>query len=213
MEILFRNGQFLVLLAALAGIMQPAWSEALDLATQKILPIALDADSSEFDRKNGKLFFQGLRINQGSLHIEADDAEADQLDFDDSRWTFRGNVYIENIGTKIYADYAEIRFKGHQIHKAVLRGEPARFKQMRAKDQQLTQGHAELMEYDLRAGLIRMSQDAWLSDGANEVSGNRITYDLVKEYIIADADESGHVRMKIIPSDENLRDTGIKRSP
>lgn len=213
MEFLFRNGQFLVLLAALAGIMQPAWSEALDLATQKILPIALDADSSEFDRKNGKLFFHGLRINQGSLHIEADDAEADRLDFDDSRWRFRGNVYIENIGTKIYADYAEIHFKGHQIHKAVMRGEPVRFKQMRAKDQQLTQGHAELMEYDLRAGLIRMSRNAWLSDGANEVSGNRIMYDLVKEYIIADADESGHVRMKIIPSDENLRDTGIKRSP
>ncbi len=213
MEFLFRNGQFLVLLAALAGIMQPAWSEALDLATQKILPIALDADSSEFDRKNGKLFFHGLRINQGSLHIEADDAEADRLDFDDSRWRFRGNVYIENIGTKIYADYAEIHFKGHQIHKAVMRGKPVRFKQMRAKDQQLTQGHAELMEYDLRAGLIRMSRNAWLSDGANEVSGNRIMYDLVKEYIIADADESGHVRMKIIPSDENLRDTGIKRSP
>jgi lipopolysaccharide export system protein LptA len=44
-----------------------------------------------------------------------------------------------------------------------------------------------------------MSEDAWLSDGANEVSGNRISYDLISEYIIADSDETGQVRMKINP--------------
>jgi lipopolysaccharide transport protein LptA len=213
MAISFRKGRFLVLLAVLAGTMQTAWSQTPDIAIQKTLPIALDADSSEFDRKNNKLYFQGLRITQGTLHIEADDAEADKLDFDDSRWTFKGNVVIENLGTKAFSDYAEIHFKGHQIDNALMRGKPAKFKQVRIRDQQLTQGHAEVMEYDLLSGLIRMSQNAWLSDGTNEVSGNKITYDLVKEYIIADADENGQIRMKIIPSDENLSGAEVKKLP
>jgi lipopolysaccharide transport protein LptA len=59
------------------------------------------------------------------------------------------------------------------------------------------------MEYDLESGVIRMSKDAWLSDGANEVSGNRIAYDLVSEYIIADSDETGQVRMKISPPQDD----------
>jgi lipopolysaccharide export system protein LptA len=189
---------------------QPVWPQEapeFDVELQRALPIALDADASEFDRKNDKLMFTGLRITQGTLHIEADDAEANRLDFEDSQWVFIGNVVIENLGTKAYSDYAEIRFKDHQIANALMRGKPAKFRQVTLDDEQITQGHAEVMEYDLQSGLIRMSKDAWLSDGSNEVSGNKITYDLVREYIIADADESGLVRMKINPPEQNSPDS------
>jgi lipopolysaccharide export system protein LptA len=195
---------------------QPVWPQEapeLDVELQRTLPIALDADASEFDRKNDKLTFTGLRITQGTLHIEADDAEANRLDFEDSQWVFIGNVVIENIGTKAYSDYAEIRFKDHQIANALMRGQPAKFRQVTLDDEQITEGHAKVMEYDLQSGLIRMSKDAWLSDGSNEVSGNKITYDLVREYIIADADESGQVRMKINPPEQNSPDSEAQFSP
>ena len=60
------------------------------------------------------------------------------------------------------------------------------------------------MEYDADTGIIKMSDDAWLSDSANEVSGNRISYDLNRQFIIADSDDDGQVRMKIIPPENNL---------
>ena len=60
------------------------------------------------------------------------------------------------------------------------------------------------MEYDIDAGIIKLTGDSWLSDGANEVSGNRISYDLNREFIIADADDDGQVSMKIIPPESSL---------
>jgi lipopolysaccharide export system protein LptA len=212
----FRSRFAWSLLVCLLSATQSGWAQEvpeIDLGAQKSLPIALDADASEFDRKNDKLIFTGLRITQGTLHIEADDAEANRLDFEDSQWVFIGNVLIENIGTKAWSDYAEIHFRNHEIKNAMLRGKPARFRQVSPEDKQITEGHAAVMDYDLRSGLIRMSDDAWLSDGSNEVSGNKITYDLVREYIIADADESGQVRMKINPPDPDAAEKEAEQSP
>ena len=68
---------------------------------------------NSIDRRNDKLLFSGLRITQGSLHIEADEAEATRLDFDNSKWTFSGNVVITKASIpKPICDYAEIRFQG-----------------------------------------------------------------------------------------------------
>jgi lipopolysaccharide export system protein LptA len=193
--------------------MTGAWAQLPDIEMQKTLPIALDADSSEFDRKNDKLLFSGLRITQGSLHIEADEAEASRLDFENSQWTFSGNVVIENVGTIAFCDYAEILFRDHLIENAMMSGSPVKFSQNRPEDDSVTRGRANIMEYSLQDGIIRMSEDAWLSDGANEVSGNRITYDLVREFIMADADESGQVRMKITPPEKDLPKREAEQSP
>ncbi len=176
---------------------------AIDIELQKTLPITLDADSSEFDRKNDRLKFRGLRITQGALGIQADEAEANQLDFEDSLWIFKGNVVIDSENTTAYGDDAQLVFREHRLRSATLRGTPARFEQERVEEDEITQGRANMMEYDMDSGIIRMADDAWLSDGANEVSGARITYDLTREYILADADESGQVRMKIIPPERD----------
>ncbi len=175
-----------------------------DIGLIKTLPIDLDAESSEFDRKKNKLFFYGLTIKQGLLSIKAEEATASRLDFENMRWEFSGTVIIDNDGTTIRCDNADILFREHQIRNAVMQGQPATFERLRIGEERLTEGRANLMEYDVDAGTIKMSDDAWLSDGANEVSGNRISYDLNREYIIADADDDGQVRMKIIPPEASL---------
>ena len=170
-----------------------------DFDTQKSMPITLDADSSEFDRKNNRLSFRKLEITQGDLRIEADEAEATRLDFENSQWEFRGNVVIESPDTTAFCDTARITFNDHQITGAILLGAPARFEQSLPDEEKLTQGRANELEYDLLASTIKMVDDAWLSDGSNEVSGAKITYDLEREFIIADADDNGPVRMRITP--------------
>ncbi|MDH3977650.1 MAG: hypothetical protein OEU86_03990, partial [Gammaproteobacteria bacterium] len=72
---------------------------------------------------------------------------------------------------------------------------------------------ANVMEYDINSAVIRLSDNAWITDGTNEVSGNRISYDLAREYIIADSDESGQVRMKIVPPNQDTPATGDKAAP
>ena len=212
----------LILSVSLGGLFAPYLTGAQELSgvdqlpgveQLKTLPIDLDADSSEFDRKNNKLLFRGLTISQGTLKIEADEATAERLDFENSRWEFSGNVRIKNVATTAYADYADIHFQEHQIRRAEMRGQPVRFSQQGIDKDTITEGHALTMDYDVSTGIISMSEEAWLSDGANEVSGNRISYDLLREYIIADADETGQVRMKIIPPENAAERPGVKPIP
>ena len=191
------------LLIILTLLMLPAWAQLPDISVQKTMPINLDADSSEFDRKNNTLFFRGLHITQGIFGIKADEATAARLDFENSRWVFTGNVVIESQDAKAYSDRAEVLFEEHRVKNAIMHGTPVQFAQVSSETGKKTEGRANVMEYDLASGVIRMSEDAWLSDGANEVSGNRISYDLISEYIIADSDESGPVRMKINPPQNN----------
>jgi len=189
-----------LIIVALGSLLATAAAqEAPDVALMKTLPINLDAESSEFDRKKNKLFFRGLKIKQGTLSIQADEATATRLDFENMRWEFSGTVIIENAGTTARCDSADIFFRDHQLRSAEMQGQPVTFEQIGTNTQRHTKGHANRMEYDVVAGIIEMSEDAWLSDGANEVSGNRISYDLNREFIIASADDDGQVRMKIIP--------------
>jgi lipopolysaccharide transport protein LptA len=178
--------------------------EVPDLELLKTLPINLDAASSEFDRKKNKLYFRDLTIKQGALKIVADEATATKLDFENARWEFSGSVVIENLGTTVRCDFAEILFREHRIRSAVMQGQPATFEQFKIDEERQTEGHANEMEYDADTGVIRMSDEAWVSDSANEVSGNRISYDLNRQYIIADADNDGQVHMKIIPPESSL---------
>ena len=200
----------------------PGWPQEVpdlpDVAMLKSLPIDLDADSSEFDRKKNRLVFRGLQIRQGPLRIDADEATVTRLDFENTRWEFAGNVRIENTGTTAWADHADILFQEHRIRNAAMTGQPVRFQQIAiAKDDDgtvtTTKGQANSLEYDIDTGIISMVQDAWLSDGSNEVSGDRISYDVIREIIIADADESGQIRMKIIPPEGELDKRGALPLP
>jgi len=163
------------------------------------LPIELDAEYSELDRRNDRLIFRGLRISQGGLSIAADHAEASPADFENSTWIFRGNVVMRNPEAQVNADRAEMRFTAQRLQLIRLDGSPARFEQQSTREGLPTAGRAGTMDYDIVSGVIRMSGDAWLSDGNSEISGARITYDLPNELVTADADESGQVRLRITP--------------
>lgn len=164
----------------------------------RALPIELDASYSELDRRNNRLVFRNLRITQGGLAISADEATADPADFENSIWVFSGNVRIENAGIQAFCEQAEMSFSNNALLRATLRGKPARFIQSRPASSS-TEGRGDLLEYDLRARTIRMTSNALLSDGANEITGSSIAYDLGREIVTASNNGSGQVRMKITP--------------
>ena len=192
-----------VLLATVV-LVPVAWSQIDEFELQPGMPITLDADSSDFDYDTNRLVFRGLRMTQGTLGIAADLAESDRLDFDDGLWIFTGNVVIESKNTILFCDEARLKFWEHQLQHAELRGAPARFEQRDPETQALTEGRATLMIYDVPTGIVQMAEEAWFSDGANEIFGSSITYDLLQKHITADSGESGPVKILIEPPTQDL---------
>ena len=163
------------------------------------LPIELNAAFSEFDRRNNRLIFRQLNIVQGALAIQADEATAAPADFENSVWIFTGNVTIRNAGTTATCDHAELTFLKNRLQKAALTGQPAHFIQAGTAGKSATEGRGKVLVYDLDAATIEMTNDAFLSDGQNEISGSRIAYDLRREVVTAGASDSGQVHMRITP--------------
>jgi len=160
--------------------------------------ISLDAQSSELDYKNNNLVFRKVRIAQGNMSVAADQAQATGLDFDNSRWVFRGAVKITMDQGQLTSDEAEITFAKKVIAKALVNGKPAAFEQRIAKTGKLAQGHADTIDYDVAKGEVHLSKNAWLSDGQREILGESLKYNVLTQTIIAESSEQGSQRVHII---------------
>jgi len=178
------------------------------------LPISLDADSSEFDRRNNLMIFRGLRITQGAIGIEAERGQTlfggdTSPDFRDSIWRFEGDVRIDVETTNILCDTAELTFRDHRLATAVATGDPARFRDTRPSEGTLTTGKAARFEYDLTAARITFSGDARISEGSNTITGDLLVYDLEDQVVTARGreGEDGKVSLTIVPEEiEGRRD-------
>jgi len=166
-------------------------------------PINLEAASSDFDYRNNTLLFKRVKITQGPLTVEAQEASATGLEFENSQWTLKGQVRISMPDGKLASDTATVSFKDNQIVRAQIRGTPARFEQRLEKSGQLAQGRAGSIEYDVRNGTVQLSGDAWLSDGQNEIRGEKLVYDIGRQRVAANpgGTEPGGVRITINPKE------------
>jgi lipopolysaccharide export system protein LptA len=166
-------------------------------------PINLEAASSDFDYRNNTLVFKRVKITQGLLQVEAEEANATGLEFVNSQWTLKGAVRITVPDGKLTSDTATVGFKDNQIDRAEIRGAPASFEQRLKESRQLAQGHAQSIVYDVRNGTVQLSGQAWLSDGQNEIRGNKLIYDIGRQRVAANPGETepGGVHITINPQE------------
>ena len=160
--------------------------------------ISLDAQSSELDYKNNNLIFRKVRISQGNMSVSADQAQATGLNFDNSRWVFRGNVEIALEQGQLSSEEAQVTFVKKLLSKAVVNGKPASFSQRLPKSGKLAEGRADSIDYDVTKGVVHFSKNAWLSDGQNEIRGDSLKYNMLAQNIVAEASEQGSQRVHII---------------
>jgi lipopolysaccharide transport protein LptA len=164
--------------------------------------IALDAQSSELDLKTNNVFFRKVRIAQGPMSVTADQGQATREalngNFDNSLWVFRGNVKITMDQGQLTADEATITFLKKLLSRAVAKGKPAEFEQHIEKTGKMAHGHADIIDYDATNNTVRLTKNAWLSDGQNEVRGESLKYNVLAQSIVADAAEQGSQRVHII---------------
>ena len=155
---------------------QPAPPPALQPGQQ---PITVDAASSEVDYRTNTVVFSEVVISQGATRVQADHAHATGLNFANSRWTFEGRVRIEaEQHGNLRSDQATVDFRDNRIARATITGKPAEFEQKRADSDQMARGHADEIVYDLIDGTVRLSNEAWLTDGQNEISGPLLVYNV-----------------------------------
>jgi len=178
-----RNHVALLLTAALLPALGARAADAIPDFSG--LPVSLDAASSEIDAKTNALVFKNVVISQGNMRVQAEHAHATGLNFANSRWDFEGNVRIdaEQHGN-LRSDQAVVEFRDNHIARATITGKPAEFEQKRANDQ-IARGHADEILYDLNDGTVKLTNDAWLSDGQNEISGPLLVYNIREQHIQA----------------------------
>lgn len=164
--------------------------------------ITLDADSFDGGLASNKITFHKVRIDQGAMSISADLGQGVQqktgIDFDNSVWNFRGSVKITLDRGQLNSDDAQIVFVKQLLSKAVANGKPASFEQKVAKTGKVAQGRADSIDYDAGKHLVRLSNDAWLSDGQTEIRGQSLKYDMQAQSIVADAADQNSQRVHIV---------------
>jgi lipopolysaccharide transport protein LptA len=170
-------------------------------AGNSALPINLEAASSDFDYKNNTLLFKRVKITQGGLEVTAQQASATGLEFDNSEWRLTGDVVIVVPGGKLQSSEARVMFKNNAIASASIKGTPAQFEQQLKEMNQVARGRAKAIDYDVKAATVRLTGDAWLTDGQNEIRGNTLVYDIGRERVQANPSEKdpGGVRITINP--------------
>lgn len=202
--------------AALAALLTAAAAAGLAESPvpapgRSTLPITVEADSSDFDYRNEALRFTKVRITQGDVRVEADQATASGLNFDNSRWQFEGTVHITVQGGYLSSDTATVEFRANRIARADILGKPAQFEQQRAD--QLARGHARHIDYDLDSGRVRLEGEAWLSDGHNEINGPSLVYELSAQRVVAQGGKGGDQRVRITINPQDAGGKGATPAP
>jgi lipopolysaccharide export system protein LptA len=195
-----------VLTAVLTAVLAVAAAPASAQVQQEI---TLEATSSDFDRRNERLVFREVRVQQGDTVISADQAESRDLDFSRGSWTFTGNVRISSPAGDIQAARATVAFTDHQLARATADGAPARFSRtMPPPEARTVRGTANRIVYDLAAGELELAGQASLRDGVREVSGGRLVYRIAEDRLIASAEEDGSDRVRIVITPPGQNDPG-----
>ncbi len=176
------------------------FAQAMDLR----LPISLDADSTYYDGKSSMLMFQGLRLSQGQIGVQADEGRASKLDFKDSVWHFEGNVIIDVEDGHIECDSADLSFTDHTLRLASIRGSPATFEFRRPDSDEVTYAEAGRLEYDLITSVVEFSENAIITEGGNQISSSYLVYNILERRINAQSSGNGDEKVKITYTPTNV---------
>jgi len=185
----------LVFLGAAPGTSLPA------AKAQEPAGISFVANSMDTDFKTNVVHLKDVTITYGTMTVRADRALATAVDFKNSRWTFDGNVRInaEPRGN-LRSDEAVVEFRDNQLRRATATGAPAEFDQKRADSDLVARGHAAQIVYEVGEGTVQLSNDAWITDGRNDISGPLIVYSLREEHVQAFSSRDEHVDASTTPA-------------
>jgi lipopolysaccharide transport protein LptA len=179
----------LVALPASVGTTAPGGAApAQPLLINPQQPYHFDAASCDTNYKTQAMLCKTVVLSQGNTVVHADQAHATCMSCTDSRWTFLGNVRIDaQPRGNLRSDQAIVELHNNRIVRATASGNPAEFEQQRADDLGMEKGHADQIVYDVSQGTVVLTNDAWVSDGHNEMSAPSISYSIREQKVLANS--------------------------
>jgi len=176
-----------IVAACCIGLLGVAAAAQSPRETQKIV---VDAVPVDVNYRENTALLRDVVITQGDMRIEAAEARVKGgLDFENGEWTISGNVRINAEGGKLRADKAVVSFRNNLISHATITGTPAEFEQLR-KDGTTSRGRAPTIDYQTASGTVSFRDDAWLSDGCNEITGKQLVYNIKEQSVQGQAGSS-----------------------
>src|SRR5512145_2652710 len=142
-----------------------------------------------------------VRVTQGPMSIEAGAAKAKDVRSQNSRWTFENSVHIVTSEAELQSDSASAAVVGGQLARARVEGSPAQFAQRSGRSDGQVRGRAGVIEYDFAAGIVKLTDNVWFSNGKDEFRGDVVIYNVRDERVQVNpgGGSSGPVRGIIRP--------------
>lgn len=140
-----------------------------------------------------------VRVTQGPNSIEAGAAKANDVRSQNSRWTFENAVHIVTGEADLQSDTASAAVVGGQLARARAQGSPAQFAQRGGKADGQVRGRAGVIEYDIAAGVVKLTDNVWFSNGKDEFRGDVVIYNVRDERVQINPGGQGRVRGIIRP--------------
>ena len=130
--------------------------------------------------------------------------EADSVRVEDAKKTaiYEGHVVMTQGTLMMTADRIDVRQDGQGFATGDASGKPVYFRQKMEGRDEFAEGWADRILYDGRADKLRLSGEARLKRGDEELRGNLIIYDARSEFYQAQGSSNGvrgRVRATILP--------------
>jgi lipopolysaccharide transport protein LptA len=169
--------------------------------------IVLETGSLDINHKNNTAVMRDLVITQGTMRIEAKEARVKGgLDFENGEWTISGDVRIKAENGNLKSDKAVVSFANNLISRAVVTGSPAEFEQQR-EDGSTARGRAGTIAYEPGSGVVSFRENAFLSDGCNELKGQQLRYNIKQQRVEGQAQPTpganGRITITIQPKGDS----------
>jgi lipopolysaccharide transport protein LptA len=168
-------------------------------------PITWESGPLDVDYKTHLMHMRGgVKISEGDISITADEAQASNPDSSNSHWVLIGKVHVRSESRgDLQGDRATVEIVQGELASAVVTGSPAQFEQTRSQSDRLVKGHAATIDYEVPAGTIQLTGDAWLSDAQNdnELRDAAIIYNIRAKSLASGGNVpgGGRVHLKIQP--------------
>lgn len=170
------------------------------------LPITVYADSVE--GQNSILVYQGLKVTQGSISLQADVGRTSGIDFENSTWHLSGNVVIDVRNGHLESEAADLVFEDHRLRQAIITGSPATFRMQRPGSDKETYAQANKLIYDFSQGIVEFSGDATITEGGNRISSEHLFYNIEEQRIKAQSGGTGDSKVKITYTPDEEDESG-----
>jgi lipopolysaccharide transport protein LptA len=159
-----------------------------------------DADVVTSDFRTDTLEISGnVIVTQGPTSIQAGAAKANDVRSENSRWSFQQSVHIITTEAELQSESASAAIVGGQLARARAEGAPAQFEQRGAREDGQVQGRAGVIEYDFVAGVVKLTNNVWFSNGKDEFRGDVVIYNVRDERLQINPGGQGRVRGIIRP--------------